>query len=341
MNPRRVLALTVVVALGLTAFAASSTASVPSKKKPTAGLVLSGEPNDGGYYQDTFEAFEKAAKKFGFKAKTVSNVGFDTDAVADALGNLVNTGSKFVVADGTMTASGEVAAEEFPDTPFFLHTAPAPEGISNYQGYVVEQGVGAYVLGAMAASLSSSGKVGVLGGFEDPPSGQAIAGFTAGAEGASSTIEVSSVSVGDYSDPVLAKAAAAAMIANGVDVIYGYLDAGLVGVSQAIDESGEDVQLFSATGSARADKARCAANSTLVAQAFQNIDAQFVQMFADFKEDNVSGGNTFWRFEDPKLQKISFCKGKATAALKKTSKQVIADINGGKVELGSDITGEL
>ncbi|MEX0663292.1 MAG: BMP family ABC transporter substrate-binding protein [Acidimicrobiia bacterium] len=332
--------MTVAAVMALAAFGASNTAGAGSKKKPNAGLVLSGEPNDGGYYQDTFEAFKKAAKKFGFKAKSVSNVGFDTDAVADAIGNLVNTGSKFVVADGTMTASGEVAAEEFPETPIFLHTSPVPEGISNYQGYVVEQGVAAYVLGALAVEITSSDKVGVLGGFEDPPSGQAVAGFTAGAESASSSIEVSSVIVGDYSDPVLAKAAAAAMIANGVDVIYGYLDAGLVGVSQAIDESGEDVQLFSATGSTRADKARCAANSTMVAQAFQNIDAQFEQMFSDFEEGNVSGGNTFWRFEDPNLQKISFCKGKATAALKKLAKQVIADINSGDVELGSEITGE-
>jgi len=337
MKPRRVLILTVVAALTLSVLGGVSSASVASGKKPVAGLVLSGEPNDGGYYQDTFEAFKKAAKKFKFKTKLVTNVGYDTETIVDAFDNLISAGAAFVIGDGVMTAAGQVAAEDHPDVPIFVETAPVPEGIANLHGYVAQQGIGAYILGALAPEISSSGKVGVLGGFEDPPSMQAIAGFTAGAESAGA--EVSSVTVGSYSDPVLAKAAAAAMIANGVDVIYAYLDAGLVGVSQAIEESGDDVALFSATGSKRADKTRCAANSSLVAQTFQNIDKQLVQTFSDFKEDNVTGGNTFWGFEDPKIQRISFCSGQEDAALSKIVDDTVASINSGEIELGSDITG--
>ena len=122
-----------------------------------------------------------------------------------------------------------------------------------------------YVAGYLAAKFSKTGKVGFVGGALIPPTIQGRAGFTAGAKAANPKIKVATVIVGSFIDPQKAKAASAAQIASGTDVLYAFLDTGFAGLLKAIQESGKDVKSIGVI------LPQCSVSPTVIADTLSNI----------------------------------------------------------------------
>jgi basic membrane protein A len=147
-----------------------------------------------------------------------------TDAAA-ALRDYAADGFNIVIAHGTQygTSMFEIAPD-FPETTFAWGTATdtgSNEGISNVFAYEARAEEGGYVNGVLAANLSTSNVIGVVGPVEAGDAKLYIDGFVAGVMAANPDAQVNVSYTGSFGDTALAAEAANTQIAAGADVLTG------------------------------------------------------------------------------------------------------------------------
>ena len=147
-----------------------------------------------------------------------------TDAAA-ALRDYAADGYNIILAHGTQygTSMFEIAPD-FPDTTFAWGTATdtgSSEGITNVFAYEARAEEGGYVNGVLAANLSTSGVIGVVGPVEAGDAKLYIDGFEAGVLAANPDAQVNISYTGSFGDTALAAEAANTQIAAGADVLTG------------------------------------------------------------------------------------------------------------------------
>lgn len=147
-----------------------------------------------------------------------------TDAAA-ALRDYASNGYGIVIAHGTQygTSLFELAPD-FPETTFAYGTATdtgASDGIDNIFAYEARAEEGGYVNGVLAAGLSDSGVIGVVGPVEAGDAKLYIDGFVAGATAANPDAQVNVSYTGSFGDTALAAEAANTHIQAGADVLTG------------------------------------------------------------------------------------------------------------------------
>lgn len=125
-------------------------------------------------------------------------------------------------------------APQFPKS-FFVVTS-SDVGGPNYAGMRFAFEEPAYIAGIIAASISKSGVLGLIGGTELPPVRTGFAAFAAGARSIKPGIKIVTSYVGNWEDASAAKEQALAQIAQGVDVVFQNADAAGLGVFQAARE---------------------------------------------------------------------------------------------------------
>ncbi len=128
-------------------------------------------------------------------------------------------------------------APDFPETSFAWGTTLntfSDEGITNVFAYEANSQEGGYVNGVIAASLSESGVIGVVGPIEAGDASLYVKGFVAGAEATNPDVVVNVNWIGSFSDVALASEAASTHVAAGADVLTGtaQMVVGAVGVAE-------------------------------------------------------------------------------------------------------------
>ena len=93
-----------------------------------------------------------------------------------------------------------------------------------------------YLAGMLAAAMSRSGTVGVIGGTELPPVKESFAAFEQGLKRANPRARVLTAYIGNWDDVSAGKEQALAQLAHGADVIFQNADAAGLGVFQAARE---------------------------------------------------------------------------------------------------------
>lgn len=94
-----------------------------------------------------------------------------------------------------------------------------------------------FLAGIVAASVSTSGTIGCIGGTELPPVRSGFEAFAAGARSINPRIKIMTAYLGNWDDAAAGKEQALAQMARGVDVIYQNADAAGLGVFQAAKEA--------------------------------------------------------------------------------------------------------
>ncbi|MCP5100583.1 MAG: BMP family ABC transporter substrate-binding protein, partial [Chloroflexi bacterium] len=163
-----------------------------------------------------------------------------TDAAA-ALRDYAADGYNLVIAHGTQygTSLFEIAPD-FPETSFAWGTAVdtgADAGLENIFAYEARAEEGGYVNGVLAANLSESGVIGVVGPVEAGDAKLYIDGFVAGALAANPEAQVNVSYTGSFGDTALAAEAANTHIAAGADVLTGSAQQ-VVGAISVAEEQG-------------------------------------------------------------------------------------------------------
>ena len=160
-----------------------------------------------------------------------------TDAAA-ALRDYAADGYNIVIAHGTQygTSLFEIAPD-FPETTFAWGTATdvgTDQGLENIFAYEARAEQGGYVNGVLAAHLSESGVIGVVGPVEAGDAKLYIDGFVAGAKSANPDIQVNVSYTGSFGDTALAAEAANTHIQAGADVLTGSAQqvVGAIGVAK-------------------------------------------------------------------------------------------------------------
>jgi basic membrane protein A len=180
-----------------------------------------GRVDDGTFNQFAFEAMEAAAECFGFESsyiETVSEADYATNIATSLEANpnvLITTG--FLLADATLAAS-----QANPDVDFIGIDQFQEEFPENYIGVQFREDQGGYLAGVLAASLSESGVIGVVGGREDvPPVVRFVNAYETGAQSVNPDIRVLSVYNESFTAPDKGASDAAQFIGEGADVIFG------------------------------------------------------------------------------------------------------------------------
>jgi basic membrane lipoprotein Med (substrate-binding protein (PBP1-ABC) superfamily) len=125
-------------------------------------------------------------------------------------------------------------APEFPKT-IFVTTSGTTAG-PNLAGMTFGFADASYLAGVLAASMTKTNKLGVIGGTELPPVVQSFRAFQKGAREVNPGIEIVTSYIGNWDDVSAGKEQALAQIAHGVDVIFQNADAAGLGVFQAARE---------------------------------------------------------------------------------------------------------
>ena len=318
-----------------------TTTTQPTAEAVKIGVILSGATSQPGYYMDNKLGADSLIETYGADVTILENLGFDPVALAEGAKNLALDGNTIIIGDGVTGEALRSIANDYPDVTFIVFTAPSPDPtIKNLYAFLPQQGLTSYLLGVIAASSSKSGKVGCLGGYEDNPSGQACSGFVAGAKSVKPAIVTAIVTVGSYDDPALTKSATSALLSEGFDQIYAYVDGGLSGATQAVTSFAKDgITLYSSAGSISGSTARCAFDKSIKALAFQDIPASYRSMYDLATSGKFAAGTTYVGVNDSSLQNVTFCPGNEDASLQALVESATKSIIDGSTKLDISITG--
>ncbi|HEX2998346.1 MAG TPA: BMP family protein, partial [Anaerolineales bacterium] len=207
-------------ASGANAPAASNTEDPPFR----VAFVAPSAINDLAFSQSMYDALMRIQLEMGmddFQFAYSENM-YVVDDAEKAIRNYASQGYNLVIAHGTQYGSFlQEIAPEFPKTSFAWGTTVDTFGLPNVFSYEAAAEEGGYVNGVLAATLSRSKVIGVVGPIEVGDAKLYIDGFKVGVAATNPTVHVQVTYTGSFSDANLATTAAAAHILASADVLTG------------------------------------------------------------------------------------------------------------------------
>jgi basic membrane lipoprotein Med (substrate-binding protein (PBP1-ABC) superfamily) len=180
-----------------------------------------GKVDDRTFNQYAYEGMIAAAECFGFETDYI-----ETASEADYAANIATSlegGPDVLITTGFLLATDTLAAAQAnPEVNFIGIDQFQTEFPDNYIGVLFNEDEGGYMAGVMAASLSETGTIGVVGGREDvPPVVKLVNGYEAGAKSVNPDINVLKVYNESFDDTAKGASDAQQFIGEGADVIFG------------------------------------------------------------------------------------------------------------------------
>jgi basic membrane protein A len=211
---------------GVAATEAPAPTEVPAAGEPfRVAVVMPSAINDLAFSQSMYDALVRVQTEMGgaaaFEIKYSENM-FVVDDAAAAIRDYATQGFDLVIAHGSQYGSSlQEIAPDFPETSFAWGTTVDTFGQPNIFAYEASSQEGGYVNGVLAATLSTSKVIGVVGPIETGDAKLYVDGFKAGAAATDPEVQVNVNYIGSFSDVALASEAATTHIAAGADVLTG------------------------------------------------------------------------------------------------------------------------
>lgn len=197
---------------------------VSAAQRFRVAVVVPSPINDLAFSQSMYDALLRIQAQMGtdhFEFVYSENM-YDVDAAAQAIRKYAADGYDLVIAHGSQYGSSmQEIAPDFPKTSFAWGTTMDTFGFPNVFSYEAAAEEGGYVNGVLAAILSKSKVIGVVGPIEIGDAKLYIDGFKAGVSATDPTAHVIVKYTGSFSDVDLATTAAAAHILASADVLTG------------------------------------------------------------------------------------------------------------------------
>jgi len=217
--------LTLVVALSLVLSACGAPATVAPVEKFRVAVVMPSAINDLAFSQSIHDALLRVQTDMGGPDKfeiVYSENMFVVDDAAAAIRDYATKGYNLVIAHGSQYGSSlQEIAPDFPKTSFAWGTTVDTFGQPNIFAYEAASQEGGFVNGVMAATISKSNVIGVIGPIETGDAKLYVDGFKAGALSVKPDAQVNVNYIGSFSDTALAAEAANTHISAGADVLTG------------------------------------------------------------------------------------------------------------------------
>jgi basic membrane protein A len=196
---------------------------------------------DKSFNDAAYAGLTKAVGEFGVTPTESTPTG-DADR-ADRLNLVVEDGNELVIGVGFLWADALTAgAQANPDTSFAIidSVIDAP----NVASLVFAENEGSFLVGVAAGLKTKSNKVGFIGGVENDLIKNFEVGFTAGVKAANPDADVAVQYISQppdfsgFNDPTKGKEIAAAMYADGADVVYSAAGGSGLGAFEAAKDAG-------------------------------------------------------------------------------------------------------
>jgi len=199
-----------------------------------AALLTAGPVSDAGWYAGAYEGLLLLRDSLGAE---VSHQQTRTPAEFDeAFLSYASAGYDLIFAHGFEYQDAAIrAGERFPNTTFVV--SGGGRFSENVVPLIFELEQGSYLAGMVAAGMSRSGILGMVGGVAIPPVEGTFLAFEAGARAVRPDIRVLESYTGSWDDVAAAKEATVAQLGRGADVVIHNVDAASFGVFQAVREA--------------------------------------------------------------------------------------------------------
>lgn len=220
---------------GLACLGALLAFSAPAKAAELkAAMLLPGSINDQSWNADGYKGLMKI-KDLGFDVAYSENVPA-ADHV-EAMRDYARRGFKIVIGhSGRFLSAEQRVGPEFPDVQFITAAGSAGYG-KNVMSIDFNNIQFGCQLGALAALMSKTGKIGGVYGLEGLPTTiDQVGSFRMCALKAKPGTQVTVIYIKDLEDAAAAKEAAFSLISAGADVLSGQLNAAQSGLIQAAKE---------------------------------------------------------------------------------------------------------
>ncbi|MBR2681666.1 MAG: BMP family ABC transporter substrate-binding protein [Atopobiaceae bacterium] len=204
-------------------------------------ITDTGGVNDQSFNQLSWAGMQKLGADLGWEVSYI-----ESKQEADYVTNLdkaVDDGSQLIWGVGfAMGDAVNEAAEANPDVQFAIVDSTNNNGAANLTGVCFKQEECSFAVGYVAARMSTSGKVGFVGGMSSETIQQFEYGFYAGIEYANKEQGTSVTYQGQYAesfgDAAKGKSIAQKMIQDGADVLYHAAGGTGTGMIEACAEAG-------------------------------------------------------------------------------------------------------
>lgn len=223
--------------LGL--LAAAMVASFSATAEPAIVYDMGGK-FDKSFNEAAFNGMEKWKKETG---KTYLEFEVSNESQREqAIRRMAEKGASPIIAMSFSQASAiEKMAKEFPKLQFAIIDMVVD--LPNVQSVVFKEQEGSFLVGAMAAMASKTGKVGFVGGMDIPLIRKFQCGYEQGAKFVNAKAEVYGNMTGTtgaaWNDPARGGELAKAQFAKGADVVFAAAGGTGMGVYQAAKDSGK------------------------------------------------------------------------------------------------------
>ena len=211
-----------------------------SAKTFRVAVIMPSSISDMAFSQSMYDSLLTIQEEMGkenFEFVYSENMFVVTDAAA-AIRDYASEGYDLVIAHGSQYGSSLMEiAPDFPNTSFTWGTSVntfSDKGITNIFAYEARSEEGGYVCGVLAAKLSQTGIIGVIGPIETGDAKLYVDGFKVGVLAIKPDAQVNVNWTGSFSDVALASEAAQTHINVGADVLTGtaQMVVGAIGVAR-------------------------------------------------------------------------------------------------------------
>jgi basic membrane lipoprotein Med (substrate-binding protein (PBP1-ABC) superfamily) len=314
--------LAAVVALVFAAIALGSPAQKQAPQLKVA-LIAPSAHNDLAFTQSMYAALQSLKTKYNLDVSVSENQFVVADA-ANIIRQYAEQGYDLVIAHGSQYGGTiQQLAPLFPKVSFAWGTAGDTFNQPNVYAYEAASDQGGYVQGYVAALLSKTKVLGVIGPIAVGDAKLYVDGFVAGAKAARKNINVNVAYTGSFSDPSLMSKQATQFLAQKADVLTGSSQSvvGAITVAKTKKVAWFGTQWVQTT----------LAPKQVVASQVYDWTGMLGQMLKRI-QNNQLGGQSYVITLKNGGEKVQFNRGyKLPPTVKAAAARVIAGISSGKI----------
>lgn len=191
--------------------------------EPSPAMIIFGPVNDGGWSQAFNETRQNMEETLGTRIPFVESVPENAAAIRPAVELFIDRGANIIIgsAFGYSDTFAELAAE-YPNVAF-LNGAGTTNG-ENLQSFYGRTYQSQYLCGMVAGGISESGNLGFVAANPFGLVNWTVNAYLMGARMVNPDATLTVVFTGAWNDPVKERAAAEALIEQGIDVIGQHVD---------------------------------------------------------------------------------------------------------------------
>lgn len=204
---------------------------------PSAACVEAGGLGDRSFYDSSNEGLEWLKAEFGAETK-VLECQEDGSKYLEYLANAADACDVIFAVGWQFEQALPEVAEGYPEKKFVWIDNAGEETADNVMNVVYAQNQGSFLVGYIAASMSTTGKIGVVGGQDCATINDFVVGYEAGAKYANADTVVDVRYANGYEDPASGKECALALYDAGCDIVFAVAGKTGEGVFDAAAETG-------------------------------------------------------------------------------------------------------